>query len=55
MAFDPKCYDLAEHFLAGESPPVSKAKVAQLAQVIDDAIHDWIEFLHDARDSEYPQ
>lgn len=38
MSFDPKCFDLAEHFLLDEWDEVPTAMKNELAQVIQDAI-----------------
>lgn len=42
MAYDTKCYDLAEAFLEDESH--LKAKVGELAQLIQTTIEDWINY-----------
>ena len=42
MSYDPKCYDLAQAFLADYSE-FGQAIVSDLAQVIQDAIEDFIE------------
>lgn len=45
MAFDPKCYDLAEHFLSDEEPPIqSDENKRRLAQTIQNEIENWIEY-----------
>lgn len=38
---DPKSYETAEYFLA-DFKPVPEVKTMELAQVIQDAIEDWI-------------
>ena len=48
MAFDAKCFDLAEHFLAGEG--ATPQHVRQLAQVIQDCIEDWLDFFHEKKE-----
>lgn len=40
MSYDPKCSELAEHFL--DEMPHSDKQVAELAQEIQDAIEDWL-------------
>jgi hypothetical protein len=45
MAFNRRCYDLAAHFL----PREPDAKVAALAQAIQDVINGWLEYEADAR------
>lgn len=40
MAFDPKCYELAEYFLRDNNAATDEHK-NDLAQVIQDAIEDW--------------
>jgi hypothetical protein len=40
--YDPKCEELARHFLPTEPPP-DAARVQALAEVIQDAIEDWLE------------
>lgn len=42
MAYDTKCYDLADAFLADEPTLQSENKKRALAQTIQDAIEDWI-------------
>lgn len=42
MAYDTKCYDLAAAFLDDE--PHLKPKIGSLAQTIQNAIEDWIEY-----------
>jgi TPP-dependent pyruvate/acetoin dehydrogenase alpha subunit len=46
--FDPKCYELAEYFLA-ENGAVTEEHKAELAQAIQDAVEDF-----DAPAEEYP-
>jgi hypothetical protein len=38
-SFDPKCYELAEHFMPPEAP---KRVINELAQAIQDAVEDHI-------------
>lgn len=38
MSFDPKCFDLAEHFLLDQWDEVPTAMKNELAQVIQDAV-----------------
>lgn len=40
MAFDPKCYELAEYFLPSGLP--SGRLLDELAQHIQDAVEDWL-------------
>jgi hypothetical protein len=40
--FDTKCYQLAQDFLEDEPELNNKANAGKLAQVIQDAIEDWI-------------
>lgn len=40
MAYDSKCYDLAEQFLEDIKDPTIYEK-AELAQIIQDAIDEW--------------
>jgi hypothetical protein len=40
MAYDPKCYELAEHFLA-DSPFRVEKETDELARAIQDAVEDW--------------
>jgi hypothetical protein len=40
MAFDPKCYELAEYFLHDNGAATEQHK-SDLAQTIQDAIEDW--------------
>jgi hypothetical protein len=46
MAFDIKCYELAQHFLPDNAPEQIKSK---LAQVIQDDIEDWLSILEEER------
>lgn len=41
--YDPKCEELADHFLAGEPPRLVELK-AELAQVVQDAVEIWFFF-----------
>lgn len=41
MAYDSRCFDLAEHFLQDVNKPTEFEK-ADLAQVIQNAIDDWM-------------
>jgi hypothetical protein len=41
MSFDPKCYDLAEHFLLDQWDEVPTAMKDELAQAIQDTIEDY--------------
>lgn len=45
MSYDPKCYELAEAFLADEPLLNSKAWKNQLAQIIQDAIEGEISWM----------
>ena len=47
MAYDSRCYDLAEVFLADEPALQTENKKAALAQTIQEAIETWIEWEHD--------
>lgn len=40
MAFDPKCYELAEHFLPSALP--GHMLLDRFAQHIQDAVEDWL-------------
>jgi len=43
MSVDPKCYELAEAFLADEDPEIRTAATTfKLAQAIQDCIEDWL-------------
>jgi hypothetical protein len=49
MSYDPACDDLARHFLNGTQ--ADEVNIAALAQVIQDAIQDWLtDFEDDLRD-----
>ncbi len=41
MAYDQKCYDLAESFLEDEKPPVTEDEKKDLAQRIQTTIEDF--------------
>ena len=44
MSFDPKCLELAEHFLPDDfDQPMKDA----LAQHIQEAVEDWLDIMHD--------
>ena len=43
MGFDTKCFEVADHFLAEESEELKK-RSPELAQVIQDAVEDWINY-----------
>lgn len=45
MAFDPKCYDLAEAFLVDEPAIASEENKKKLAQAIQTVIEEEIEYL----------
>jgi hypothetical protein len=45
MAYDKRCYELAEHFAGG----MREEKIRQLAQVIQDSIEDWLDFQADQK------
>jgi hypothetical protein len=47
MGYDPRCYDLAEVFLADEPALQTEHKKSALAQTIQEAIEDWIGWEHD--------
>jgi hypothetical protein len=40
--FDPKCYEIALHFLLDDEPGVKDEEVNALAQEIQDAIEAWL-------------
>ncbi len=44
MAFDRKCYDLAELFLQDETELATAMETAFLAQAIQDTVEDWLIF-----------
>lgn len=44
MMFDPKCYEVAEHFLSSRAAEKSKD---DLAQHIQDAVETWLEIERD--------
>lgn len=43
MSYDIKCFELAIKFLEDYFDPVPLTKAQELAQVIQDAIEDWLE------------
>ena len=45
MSYDPACDDLARHFLNGTR--ADEVNIAALAQVIQDAIQDWLSDFED--------
>lgn len=47
MAYDSRCYDLAETFLADEPALQTENKKKALAQTIQTSIEDWIQWEHD--------
>lgn len=47
MSFDPRCYDLAELFLSGEPAINTPEKRDELAQILQDAIEDFIAYGRD--------
>jgi hypothetical protein len=47
VMFDPACLELAKHFLSTQA---SDALKHELAQHIQDAIEDWLEYTRDAKD-----
>lgn len=42
MGYDQKCGELAVKFLEDHFDPIPESKVDELAQVIQDAIEDWL-------------
>lgn len=44
MAFDPKCYEVAEHFLPSAA---SERLKDDLAQWVQDAVEDWMRTEHE--------
>ena len=42
MSVDPKCYDLAALFASDLRPDPTEEEKAELAQIIQDAIEDWM-------------
>lgn len=51
--YDPKCYDLAALFASDLRPDPTEAEKAELAQIIQDAIEDWMSSKESAR-AEHP-
>ena len=47
MSFDPRCYDLAELFLSDEPAINTREKRDELAQIIQDAVEDFIAYERD--------
>lgn len=47
MSFDPRCYELAELFLSDEPAINTSEKRDELAQIIQDAIEDFIAYERD--------
>lgn len=43
MTFDPKCYELAEHFLSDEPAFNLKANKEELAGEIQAAVENWLD------------
>lgn len=52
--FDPKCYDLAEHFLVDETNVTAEHK-SKLAQYIQNAIEEWLGYDPDAPREREPE
>ena len=44
MSYDPKCYELAEYFAEDEVPPLKPHELDQLAQDIQTAIEDYLQY-----------
>lgn len=44
MLYDPKCHELATHFLGDDevAPDVNERRIQSLAQAIQEAVEDWI-------------
>lgn len=43
MAYDSKCFELAEHFLSDCTNPMARLRTRELAQHIQDEIEIWLE------------
>lgn len=47
FAYDPKCMELAMHFLGSDSEKLTEDEIKRFAQAIQDAAEDWIEAIGD--------